>query len=261
MELWDGTPPGYNPTIPQRPPSLQLCREKERENGGAMIVCPGGGYAHKAPHEGEPVGRWLNSIGIAAFILDYRVHPYRHPWPLTDAARAVRYLRHNAVSLGIDPDRIGIMGFSAGGHLAASAGVLHDAGDPDAADPVNRVGSRPDAMVLCYPVISFGRYRHHGSMVNLLGPRPNRESRSRLSLENSVSVDTPPAFIWHTADDGAVPVMNSLDMARAMFLKEVPFELHIFPHGRHGLGLAEKDPVVGAWTGLCRTWLSGLGFS
>ncbi|MDD3925215.1 MAG: alpha/beta hydrolase [bacterium] len=260
IPLWERTPPGYNSGISQQPPSLTpyVCSGGRR---GAVVVCPGGGYSHKAEHEGAPVALWLNSIGISAFVLDYRVAPYRHPCPLTDAARAIRCLRCHADRLDIYPDRIGIIGFSAGGHLAASAGTLFDNGNPAADDPVDRAGSRPDAMILCYPVISFGDYRHHGSMTSLLGDEPDAKLRSVLSLENSVTEGTSPAFIWHTASDAGVPVENSLLFARALSEHRVPFELHIFPAGGHGLGLAEADPDVSVWTDLCGRWLVSRGFT
>jgi acetyl esterase/lipase len=210
----------------------------------AMVVCPGGGYRRHAPHEREPVARWLNGLGIAAFVLEYRVAPQRHPAPLEDATDAIRTVRQRAAEWRVDPSRVGILGFSAGGHVAASAGTL-------AEDP----SGRPDLVVLCYPVISFGEHRHDGSMLNLLGDDPPADAQAALSLETRVSAETPPAFLWHTAEDGAVPVENSLLFAAALARHDVPFALHVFPHGRHGLGLAEGEPEVGAWTSLCAAWL------
>ncbi len=227
---------------------------------GAIVVCPGGGYRTRAAHEGEPVARWLNSLGVSAFVLDYRVAPHRHPLPLADLQRAVRYVRHHAGKWHVDPRRVGVLGFSAGGHLAATAAVRADAGDPGASDPLERESSRPDAVVLCYPVISFGQHGHPGSMRNLLGDDPPEGLRRELSTELHVTAQTPPAFLWHTADDAGVPVENSLAFAGALARHGVPFELHVFPSGRHGLGLAAEDRRVGAWTDLCRAWLTGLGF-
>jgi acetyl esterase/lipase len=198
-------------------------------------------------------------LGIAAAVLNYRVAPYRHPWPWTDASRAIRWIRYTAEELGIDANRVGILGFSAGGHLATSTGVYWDTGSKESADPVDRMISRPDLMVLCYPVISFGQYRHHGSMVNLIGEAPDPDLQHALSLETQVTSETAPAFIWHTADDAAVPVQNALGMAAALASRGVSMEVHIFPSGRHGLGLAYDEPQVGAWTGLCARWLKAQG--
>lgn len=228
---------------------------------GAVIVCPGGGYQHRAYHEGVPVAQWLNSIGIHAFVLHYRVAPNRHPLPLQDAQRAVRYVRLHSAEWGIRPDRIAIMGFSAGGHLAATAGTHWDHGHTDSSDPVERTSCRPDAMVLCYPVISFGEYGHQGSRERLLGEQADPAAAAGLSIENCVTADTPPAFLWHTANDGAVPVENSLHLAGALRKAEVPFELHVYPNGRHGLGLADEQPHVKSWVGLCAAWLKDQGYA
>ena len=227
---------------------------------GAVVVCPGGGYAARADHEGEPIALWLNSLGMNAFVVDYRVSPYRHPVPLMDAQRAIRLVRHSASGWGIDPAKVGILGFSAGGHLAATAGTHFDPGDAGASDPIERRSSRPDALVLCYPVITFGEYQHGGSMSNLLGDKPDPQLRASLSNETQVSAETPPAFLWHTADDGAVPVENSLLFATALSAKKIPFELHVYPTGVHGLGLGQDHPVVSQWTAACGIWLKGLGF-
>jgi acetyl esterase/lipase len=257
LPLWPDQRPSPDDVAPRLTPFLL----DGLEMTGAVIVCPGGGYARRAPHEGEPVARWLNTLGIAAFVLDYRVAPHRHPTPLGDAQRAIRLVRSRAVDWRIRHDRIAILGFSAGGHLASSAGTHFDAGTPQAADLVERQSCRPDALVLCYPVITFGEHRHEGSMTNLLGPDPDAELRSFMSSELQVTADTPPTFIWHTGDDAAVPVENALLFASALRRHGVPFALHVFPHGRHGLGLASDDPVVGAWTGLCGRWLVGAGFA
>ena len=228
---------------------------------GAVIVCPGGGYARRAPHEGEPVARWLNSAGISAFVLHYRVAPDRHPAPLSDAKRAMRLVRSRAAEWGFRPDRIGILGFSAGGHLAASLSTHWDRGVEGDPDPVERTSCRPDATVLCYAVISLtAGHTHLGSRNNLLGPEPPAELALSLSCETQVNAETPPAFLWHTADDATVPVQNSIDYALALSRHGVPFALHVFPRGRHGLGLAQEVPDVSKWTELCAEWLHGLGF-
>jgi acetyl esterase/lipase len=224
---------------------------------GAIIVCPGGAYADLAPHEGEPIARWANSLGYAAFVLHYRLA--RHPAPLNDAQKAIRYLRSQAKAFNIEPSQIGILGFSAGGHLAAASGVFFTPGNVASEDPQARVSSRPDAMILCYPVISFGPYGHRESMINLLGENPPANLVEEFSLEKAVSSQTPPAFIWHTADDDGVPVENSLLLAKALRDHDVPFALHVFPHGRHGLGLGEG--LSADWTELCGKWLRDLGFT
>lgn len=225
----------------------------------AVVVCPGGGYAVLAPHEGEPVARWLNALGLHAFVLRYRVAPHRHPAPLHDAQRALRTVRHHAATWGADPTRVGILGFSAGGHLAATAGTHYDHGDANATEPVGREGCRPDFLVLCYPVIGFDADGHRGSMINLLGEAPAEAVRRSLACDEQVTTDTPPAFIWHTADDAAVPVVNSLKFGTALARCRVAFDLHIYAHGAHGLGLALGHPHAGAWTGACAQWLRNAG--
>jgi len=225
-----------------------------------IVVCPGGGYGMRAAHEGEPVARWLNSIGVSAAVLDYRVFPWRHPQPLNDAQRGLRLARSLAAQWKVDPKRIGILGFSAGGHLAGSAACFHDAGDAAASDVVARASCRPDVAILCYPVITFGDQRHNGSMEALLGKQPDPELRRKLSLELSVTAANPPTFLWHTADDKAVPVANAQLFADALTNAKVRVALHIFPEGRHGLGLAESHPTVRQWTTLCAQWLKEVGF-
>ncbi len=227
----------------------------------AVIVFPGGGYSGRAPHEKDPIALWLNRIGISSFVLDYRVSPNRHPIPLFDAQRAIRWVRSHAREYGVDPTRVGILGFSAGGHLAATAGTRFDGGNPVEKDLVERQGSRPDAVILCYPVISFvDECRHAGSMTNLLGPDPDIRLRKELSAELQVGPLAPPTFIWHTAEDGGVPVRNSLIYAEALAEYSIPFSLHVYPKGAHGLGLAAETGYTGQWTKACAGWLEELGF-
>jgi acetyl esterase/lipase len=226
-----------------------------------VIVCPGGGYGGRAGHEHAPIAEWLASLGLAAAVVDYRVAPYRHPVPLGDAQRAIRLVRANAAAWGVDPQRIGILGFSAGGHLAASAATLFGEVALPVGDAVDRESCRPDALIACYPVITFREpHLHRGSMLNLLGDPPPATLREQLSLETRVTSRTPPSFIWHTADDAAVPVANSLLLAEALGKCGVPYALHVFPHGPHGLGLARADTVVGRWTELCADWLGEIGW-
>ena len=227
---------------------------------GAVVVFPGGGYNHLAAHEGEPVARRFNEFGLSAFVVKYRHAPHRHPAPLQDARRALRWVRHHAEKWNILPDRIAALGFSAGGHLTATLGTGFDAGDPEAEDPVKRVSCRPDAIVLCYALVSMGEHAHLGCVKNLLGENATREQRDALSAQLHVRSDTPPAFLWHTADDPVVPSWHSLAFAQSMVRHHRPVELHLFPHGRHGLGLADGDSHVGQWPALCRTWLEKLGF-
>jgi acetyl esterase/lipase len=233
---------------------------------GAVIVCPGGGYQVLAAHEALPIAAWLNEAGFAAFILRYRVAPHGHPAPLEDATRAVRLVRARAAEFNILPDKIAILGFSAGGHLVTTIGTHFDGGDPSAADPIQRASSRPDALIACYPVVSLETFSHEGCLTNLLGSDRSPGVLRHLSNEFHVTPQTPPAFLWHTADDEVVPAEQSLCFARALAKNHVPFELHVFPHGRHGLGLGDGSSFVGKsaevaqWTQLCQIWLESLGF-
>lgn len=225
-----------------------------------MIIAPGGGYARRADHEAYPVAQWLNSIGISAIVLHYRVSPFSHPIPLVDAQRAIRMVRYHASKWKIDPNRVGMLGFSAGGHLASTAGTHFDLGHKQAEDPIERISSRPDLMVLCYPVITMGEHTHEGSRINLLGENPSSEMIELLSNETQITETTPPAFLWHTADDAAVDVENSLLFASQLRRHKIPFDLHVFESGRHGLGMAEEHPEAKAWPELCESWLRKRGF-
>lgn len=221
----------------------------------AILVLPGGGYGHQADHEAEPVAEWLASLGIHAFVLRYRVAPNRHPAPLEDAKAAMLWIRQGSHGLAVDTSRVGVLGFSAGGHLAATLSTAVTTGDAVLDVPA----AVPALSILCYPVISFLDSSHQGSIDNLLGPGPVSPGRDELkmglSAERHVHAGTPPAFLWHTADDSAVPASNSLGYAAALATAGVPVELHMFPHGRHGLGLAASEEGAGQWTGLCAEWL------
>ena len=218
---------------------------------GAVVVVPGGGYCMKADHEGAPIAEMLNQAGVSAYVLDYRVKPCHMLAPLADAKRAIRLVR----SMGYE--KVAILGFSAGGHLTCTAATLYDAGDPDAADPLERLSSRPDAFIPCYAVVSFGAFTHRGSRESLLGQEnaDNWELVRKFSNELHITPDTPEAFIWHTAADQAVPVEHSLNLALALSAQGVPYEMHIFPQGRHGLGLAEEFEDVKQWVPLLQKWL------
>ncbi len=239
-------------------PYLELYPATVEEPAGAVIIFPGGGYSHRAPHEGQPIAEFFNSKGIHAFVVQYRTAPCKHPAPLLDAARAVRIVRKNAEEWNIRANKIAVCGFSAGGHLAASIGVLYDEA-VTVEDDLQKISARPDGLILCYPVISSGELGHSSSFDFLVG-NENLALRKKLSLETRVTVDTPPTFLWHTADDAVVPVENSFLFSLALSRCKVPFELHVFPHGRHGLGLAEEIPEVAVWTELSATWLKQLNW-
>lgn len=227
----------------------------------AWVICPGGGYVMRACHEGEAIAKWLNRLGMTAFVLNYSVHPHRFPTAQLEAARAIRLLRYHAEEWRIASSHIGIMGFSAGGHLAAGAGTRYDLGQPDALDPVNQMSSRPDALILSYPVITFlPPHAHEGSVLHLLGNSCDEEMRRLLSHERHVTSDTPMTFIWHTADDEAVPAANSIAFAEALKQHGVPHELCIYESGPHGLGLASGHPHASEWTTHAEAWLKRQGW-
>ncbi|HVR69856.1 MAG TPA: alpha/beta hydrolase [Vicinamibacteria bacterium] len=256
--LWPGGAPGAVGAEDADRPSLAVHRAPaDKATGAAVVVCPGGGYGRLAlDHEGRQVAAWLNGHGITAAVLTYRLGPrYRHPAPLQDAQRALRWVRAHAAELGVRADAVGVWGFSAGGHLAATAATKFDDGDPDAVDPLERPGSRPDFLVLAYPVISFAEeYAHQGSRNNLLGDGADRALVEGLSAERHVTPRTPPAFIFYTDEDPVRPE-NGVAFYLALRRAKVPAELHIYERGRHGLGLAQGDPVVSTWTERLRDWL------
>jgi acetyl esterase/lipase len=266
IPLWLDGAPGALGTKPQDIPTLTaFLPEPDKATGAAMVVCPGGGYGGLAPYEGADYARWLNDQGIAGFVLKYRLGSagYRHPRMLQDAARALRLVRSRAADWKLDPKRIGIIGSSAGGHLASTLLTHFDAGDASAPDPIDRISSRPDIGVLCYPVITMGGLTHHGSRDNLLGPNPSPQLIDELSNERHVTKETPSCFMFATDEDKAVPVENSLDFAAALRKAGVHFELHIYQHGAHGLGLGSHpyDPAKWhPWTTECRRWLKEQGF-
>jgi acetyl esterase/lipase len=255
--LWPGSAPGALGTEDADQPSLTAWLPRQNANGTAVVVCPGGGYGNLAmDHEGRQIAEWLNARGVAAFVLKYRLGPrYRHPAPLTDAQRAIRTVRHGAEGFHVAPDRIGIWGFSAGGHLASTAGTHFDAGNPNAADAIDRVSSRPDFLVLAYPVITMTGFTHGGSRRNLLGESPDPNLVALLSNETQVTAQTPPAFLFHTTDDAGVPVENSVQFYLALRKAGVPAEMHLYEHGRHGVGLALSDPVLGSWGERLEDWM------
>jgi acetyl esterase/lipase len=232
--------------------------------GAAMVICPGGAYAHLAPHEGNDYALWLNQHGVTCFVLKYRLGSsgYHHPAMLNDAARAVRWVRAHADEYKIDAHRVGIMGSSAGGHLAATLLTHFDAGKTNAADVVERQSSRPDLGILCYAVISMGEFTHQGSKENLLGKKPSRKLVKQLSNELQVTTNTPPCFLWTTFEDKTVPLENTLLFAEALRKNRVPFDLHIYQPGGHGMGLKDKAPFAHPhpWAADCLFWLKARGY-
>jgi acetyl esterase/lipase len=282
LPLWEGAPPNAqpagkafehvqegniagvrhvaNPAIEVRLPA------HGNATGRAVVVCPGGGYGGLAyDWEGTDFAGWLNSQGIAAIVLTYRLpvdgDVAHEKWlvPLLDAQRAIRLTRAHAAEWGVNPAKVGIMGFSAGGHLASTAGTHFDAGDAQAADPVDRFSSRPDFMILVYPVISMVQgTTHGGSRLNLLGKDPPDELLQRYSNELQVTADTPPTFLVHAGDDPAVPVKNSILFYQALLAHKVPAELHVYPQGGHGFSLAINKGHLQDWTRVCARWLADL---
>ena len=265
--LWpDGAPGALGKADKDIPTLTPYWPDPAKATGAAIVICPGGGYGGLAGHEGGHYARFLNESGIAGFVLKYRLGSggYRHPVMLQDAARAVRLVRARAGEWRLDPKHIGIMGSSAGGHLASTLVTHFDAGKPDAADPIERASSRPDLGILCYAVITMGEYTHRGSRSNLLGNDPSLELIRELSNELQVTKDTPPCFIWHTYEDSAVPVENSLQFAEALRRAGVPFDLHVYQKGPHGLGLGTRDWAPDKrhpWTSDCVFWLKAQGFA
>ncbi|MBQ7922920.1 MAG: alpha/beta hydrolase [Clostridia bacterium] len=253
--LWDNVPGDYTEL-----PVLHYYPAENRKTDAAIVIFPGGGYSHHAKHEGQGYAEYLNSIGTDAFVCPYRVHPHLFPLPLLDARRAVRFVRTNAEKFGINPDKIAVMGSSAGGHLAALVSNYTAPIDFENLDETDTADYLPNATILCYPVIHYPDdtdIPHVGSYRNLLGEE-KQDLAPALSPDLLVKATTPPAFIWHTADDGGVNVINSYLYAAALRKHNIPCEMHIFPHGRHGLGLAPSEPHVAQWAGLLKNWLTDI---
>lgn len=262
--LWPDGAPGAVGTEEADTPAIFIYPAHEKEQtGAAVVLCPGGGYAvHAMDHEGHQVARWFQRNGVTCALLRYRLgERYRHPAPLHDVRRAIRHVRANAADLDVDPRRIGVMGFSAGGHLASTAATMFEAGDETSDDPVDRVSSRPDFAVLCYPVISMSEsFRHAGSAHRLLGPDASDEQLAELSTDRRVTADTPPTFLFHTVEDTGVPVQNSLAFFSSLLAHGVPCELHAFETGPHGVGMAPGDPNLKVWPDLLLRWMERSGF-
>jgi acetyl esterase/lipase len=258
IRLWEGDAPNANGKeaidIPTITPFLA---PKEKATGAAIIVYPGGGYVRLSDvKEGSAVAEYLNSIGVTAFVLKYRLGPkYGQPNQLLDASRAIRMVRSRAKEWGIDANRIGILGFSAGGHLASTLATHYDFGDANSTDAIEKISSRPDLQILIYPVVTMGEFTHAGSKKNLLGENPTEELVKKYSNELQVTKNTPPAFIVASVEDKAVPFENSLQYVQALRKNGVPFEFHLYEKGAHGFGLAPTDPILSTWKDRLKDWL------
>jgi acetyl esterase/lipase len=259
IPLWAaGAPGALGMTAADQPVATPYLPAEGRANGTAVVIFPGGGYANLSMQkEGSDAAEWLAGGGVTGFVVRYRLgSAYHHPVMLGDAQRAIRTVRSRAAEWGVDPHRIGVMGFSAGGHLASTAGTHFDAGAASSGDSIERVTSRPDFMVLIYPVITMrDPFAHRGSRTRLLGERPDSALVRLLSSETQVTHDTPPTFLIHSTDDRTVPVENALLFYQALRAADVPVEMHIFERGGHGFGLAAASPELSAWTTLCESWM------
>jgi len=265
IPLWPGGAPGALGTnAPDVPTLTPYLPDPTKVTGAAMLICPGGSYEHLAPHEGRDYALWLNQHGVTCFVLKYRLgsRGYHYPAEFQDVARALRMVRASAADWKINPHRIGIMGSSAGGHLAATLLTHFDSGNTNSDDPIERQSSRPDIGILCYPVITMGEFAHQGSRTNLLGKHPSRKLVKLLSNELQVKTNTPPCFIWSTYEDKTVPMENSLMFAEALRKNHVPFDLHIYQKGAHGMGLKDKPPFAHPhpWANDCLFWLKQQGW-
>ncbi len=268
VKLWEAGAPMFDPSIPQEEPSLTpllLPLEKD-ENGnvkkrGCVIVCPGGGYTHRGPHEGEPVARMFNDHGISSLVLNYRFGPYKSPVIVSDVKRAIRVVRYNAEKWGIDPDKIAVIGFSAGGHLASVSATHYDDGIAGG-DEIDAVSSRPSAAILGYPVVTMDKkYTDETTRSVFIGGLENEEELAvKYSSECQVRDSGPPVFIWHTAGDPIVPVQNSIRLVSALASKKIPFEFHVFPEGAHGLSLAKDTPGTCQWSEIAVNWLKRMDY-
>jgi acetyl esterase/lipase len=265
IPLWPDGATGALGNFSNDIPTLTPYLCESNATGAAMVICPGGGYAHLAPHEGNDYALWLNQHGVTGFVLKYRLGSsgYHYPAEFQDVTRALRFVRAHATDYKIDPHRIGIMGSSAGGHLAATLMTHFDSGDTNSADEIERQSSRPDLGILCYAVISMGEFAHQGSRDNLLGKNPAPELVKNLSAELQVTTNTPPCFLWTTFEDKTVPMENTMLFAEALRKNHVPFALHIYEKGGHGMGLGDrKFPFAHPhpWTSDCLFWLKENNF-
>ncbi len=260
VPLWDNGAPGTPETKPENEPVLFVYLPNVGSaTRAAVVVCPGGGYRHLAmDHEGRQIAEWFNSFGVAAFVLQYRNSSsgHQHPVPMMDGQRAIRTVRARASEWNVDAAKTGVMGFSAGGHLASTLATHFHAGEAAAADPIERVSSRPDFAILCYPVISMTEpFMHRGSRENLLGKNSDATLARELSSELQVTAETPPTFIFQTDEDEPVPAENAVAFYLALRRARVPAELHIYQNGKHGVGLARDVPATSTWSDRLRDWM------
>lgn len=257
IDLWNGEVPAVDGVEVKDLPEFYyypaVTKDKQR---GVVLVLPGGGYGNHADHEGHSIAGWLNSQGIHAYVLKYRVSPHRQPTPLADVQRAVRVIRSLADKYEYK-DKVGVLGFSAGGHLTATAVTMFERKTYDSKDEADKLSARPDCGVLCYPVVDSGEYAHQGSYKNLLGEEHTEELRQEWNPLNYVSADTPPCFLWHTFEDPGVPVQNSLLFGQKLADNKVPFEMHVYPEGPHGIGGHNLDyyDICRSWLSACEKWL------
>jgi acetyl esterase/lipase len=263
IPLWAGGAPGaLGADSTDQPIMTPYLPPAGTANGTAVVIFPGGGYQHLSMKEGSDVANWLADAGVTTFVVRYRLGPrYRHPTMLGDAQRAIRTVRARAAEWSVDPGRLGVIGFSAGGHLASTTGTHFDTGNASSTDPIERANARPDFMLLIYPVITMrDSLTHAGSRRNLIGVEAAPEVVRLMSNETRVSRETPPTFLVHSTDDKAVPVENSLLFYEALKRNGVQAEMHVFEHGGHGFGLAPRDPVLSAWTTMCESWMRRHGW-
>lgn len=262
IKLWDNIPlynEDYNNEHNENCPSIDTFFIEDGSRHSCFVICPGGGYSHRADHEGANIAEELNKVGVSAVVLNYRVAPYVHPVELADAKRAVRYVRYYADKFNIDADKIGIMGFSAGGHLACTEAEYYDAFELDVVDEIDKVSAKPNLLGLCYPVITAGKeISHSGSMDYLLGGK--EDYMADMSCEDNIREDMPPVFLWHTFADASVDCRNSLVMASKLKENNIPCELHLFPNGRHGSDLAIGIEGTEQWFALFINWLKRNNF-
>jgi len=263
LRLWDGAVPASVGAVEKNTPTVTVF-VPEKANGTAVVICPGGGYGGLAVgHEGKDVAAWLNKRGVVAFMLKYRVAQKDRPSPLQpapmlDVQRAIRYVRAHAKDYGIDPQRVGVWGFSAGGHLASTAATHFDSGKNDG-DEIDKQSCRPDFAILAYPVVTMEQGTHSGSRNNLIGVRAGKELSDFYSNEKHVTKDTPPTFLFHTEEDKAVPIVNSRMFEEACKKNGVPVESAYYEKGRHGVGLAPGDPILSHWPEKLEAWMKGRG--